>query len=185
MFFFILFKEKHVFFPITEFVSTCQTMDAISEKLFSIKNIMTSHSVEIAPLICTDGSLTLIGALTRVFNGLTTPLYINWCFDVLVKFPKDTNLSRIRSVVNSRIIIDSVHYLRNFIYQIKKKTNNPILRNSIIFSMTLLQHCTSIGEFDFYLKEIYNLYNSRVMDEGVVRSFQVVIFIKIINHYSP
>lgn len=177
---FILFKEKHVFFPITEFVSTCQTMDAISEKLFSIKNVMTSHSVEIAPLICTDGSLTLIGALTRVFNGLTTPLYINWC---LVKFANDTNLSRIRSVVNSRIIIDSVHYLRNFIFQIKKKTNNPILRNSIIFSMTLLQDCTSISEFDFYLKEIYNLYNSRVMDESVVRSFQVVIFFIINSHY--
>jgi hypothetical protein len=153
-------------------------MDAISEKLFSIKNILTSHSVEIAPLICTDGSLTLIGALSRVFNGLTTPLYINWCFDVLVKFAKDTSLLRIRNVVNTRVIIDSVHYLRNFIKQIKKKTTNPILRNSIIFSMTLLQDCTSIAEFDFYLKEIYNLFNNRVIDESVVRSFQVGVFIR-------
>lgn len=160
--------------PVAEFVSTSQTMDSISEKLYSIKNILTSHSVELAPLICTDNSWTLIGAVMKAFNGLTTSLYINWCYDVLVKFSKDNkNLGELREIVNTRLVICSVHYLKNFIKEVKKNTKNKTLRHAITFSMSLLQECHSLEDFNKFLFDIFNIFSNQTYAPSVSNSLKV------------
>lgn len=74
--------------PIAEFFTTSQTMDTIAEYLFSLINILTRLSIDIAPIIVTDNSWALIGAVMRVFNSCDTSKYINWCYEILIEFAR-------------------------------------------------------------------------------------------------
>ena len=63
-------------------------MDTISEYLFGLNNILTRLSIDIAPIIVTDNSWALIGAVMKAFNSCDTSKYINWCYDILIEFAR-------------------------------------------------------------------------------------------------
>jgi hypothetical protein len=96
-------------------------MNAITEKLFAIKLLFSANKIEIAPIIVTDNSWAIIGAVLRAFNNMDAAHYLDWCYKVLFTFANDKDtLNQCRSLVSTRIVLCSTHFLKNLIKELKK-----------------------------------------------------------------
>lgn len=194
---FLLFEKKIIKFkynkikrnilPIAEFVSTTHTTDSIGGKLADIIGILEMQSVEIAPFTVTDNSWAMTGSILKAFNGQSPASYINLCFDILIKYSQNSNVEQLRALIRTRTLLCCTHYLKNFIKEIKRKTQfeNKKQKNKrtnkviqmIIYCFTLLQDCSTIYQFDQYLHEIFILFNSQYKNELVELSLKVFISI--------
>ena len=159
-------------FPVADFLTTSHSKNSISSYLHSIKSYFETNS-KIAPIFVTDNSWALIGAVFDAINSCDASIYINWCYEVLIKYPGNESLKK---MMKTRLVICSTHYLKNFIKDIRKKSgNNKSLQITVSFAFTLLQDCISIEQFDCYLSDIFNLLNNPEWDQTVENSLRVYI----------
>jgi hypothetical protein len=55
------------------------------------------------------------------FNATDTSKYIDWCYQLLIRFSNDPDKNKaLRTMMKTRLIICSTHYLKNLIKDIKK-----------------------------------------------------------------
>jgi hypothetical protein len=76
-------KEKKLILPVADFITTCQTIQSITKHLTSIKFYVEQHGESVAPIIVTDNSWALIGAVMNTFNNNDTAKYLHWAYDLL------------------------------------------------------------------------------------------------------
>ena len=122
-------EENQNVIPVSEFLTNDQTQSNIENFLFSIKNILKIHikganSFIWAPVIVTDGSWTLIGAIHSVYNNSTILQYLCWCFDIL--FDEDKS-NKINSRLPTRTILCASHFLK---FEVSSSENIILLNNS-------------------------------------------------------
>lgn len=162
---------------IADFVTTSQTTHTISKYFLAIKHILDIYSHKqfaIAPIIVSDFSWAIINSVCEIFNRCDSAKYINWTYEVLIKHKKTEFADKLNGLMITRPIICSTHLLKNVVDKCNKITSSKDLKNALIFSFSLLQECNTIEQIDFYLENIYIIFNSPFFDESVDRSIKIV-----------
>jgi hypothetical protein len=135
---------------VADFFSSDQTSSTISRYLFSIADILKYKNI--ANFIVIDHSFTLINSVIRTFNQCSILDYLNLAYKLIVN--KNPNISK--SIV-CKLQICAAHFLKIIIRKIGFCEDKTV-RNTFIFSFTLLQNSSTIEEFDRYLLHIYNVF---------------------------
>ena len=108
-------KTKSII-PLAEFVTTDRSSSNISKYLAHIFNLIDNHAgincKRVAPIIVTDFSWALIYSVLKEFNSSTIINYLNWCFQILVYYQNNQNIS---NLFRTRIYLCSTHFLKNMI----------------------------------------------------------------------
>lgn len=155
-------REERQIIPIAEFVTTGHTALDISQYLQKFSHFLDNSKLSFAPVIVTDFSYSLINAIMDAVNKCNLTHYVNWCFDILINHKDDANL---RSVMKTRLILCSTHFLKSFIKKIKQiEKNKSKVSNTFILCFSLLQNSLTIEEFNERLLSIHEMFNVKYKD---------------------
>lgn len=122
--------------------------------------------------IVTDFSWALISSCLNVFNGCNINSYLNVCYKIIVE--KDVKSF---FYLKTKVILCSTHFLKmviNKIRPLKTSLDNLTdrkIKNSFIYSFTLLQNSTSLEEFNSYILNIYVMFLSKYKTESFKNAF--------------
>ena len=171
-------EENQNVIPVSEFLTNDQTQSNIENFLFSIKNILKIHikganSFIWAPVIVTDGSWTLIGAIHSVYNNSTILQYLCWCFDIL--FDEDKS-NKINSRLPTRTILCASHFLKTISKKVKQLTSdqNVKIKTAFLFAFSLLQNSSSIDEFKNYFLHIIYMFGEAKKTQQCIDSINFI-----------
>ena len=128
--------------------TTLRRQFSLVESYFT-KYYCSGQKYLIAPYVVCDCSYAIINCVLKEFNGCKLIGYLMWSFDVVVNKKFELSL-----LLKTRLLVCSIHYLRNMIKQTKKIFGNAnvsekdgIAVKAFLFCVTLLQNCESIEEF--------------------------------------
>ena len=138
----------------------------IAKHLSSIRSKMEQNNIKLPSVIVTDQSWALINSVMHSFNNCKIQNYLDWCFIMLLN--KDQNLMKVR------LLLCSVHFLKNVIKKSKSVSCQDHVRKMFINFFTLLQNSTNLDQFNFYLGHLFNVFNNKIADGSVFHSLQVL-----------
>ena len=163
--------KKKLILPIAEFVTTAHDSVSITKYLFSIRKILenslnANKRFILPPIVVTDFSWALITAVLEAFNNCSVINYLNWTFDVILKYSENNQLNQI---MKTRIIICQTHIFKAvvhktniFIEQRRSKELNYDKYNQIkklfLFCFTILQNSICLDDFNIALHDIFNIF---------------------------
>ena len=171
-------KGKKFIFPVAEFISTGHDSQTISAYLTLIKielqrTIPKSFSFKIAPIIVTDFCWGQINAVMSVFNNCEADVYVNWCFEILLRKKTSTIFLNVMKVI---LHICSAHFIKLIIKKVRKikkfkdEKKDQKLQNAFIFNFSLLQNAVTVEEFKMNLKHTFNIFNIKYFSKKCVYS---------------
>ena len=157
--------------PIAEFVTTSHDSVNITKYLFSIKKIFenslnSKRRFVVPPIVVTDFSWALIIAVLEAFNNCSVISYLQWTYDVLVKYSENQQLNQL---MKTRIIICQTHifkavvektnsYIENRRSIDKSYDKNNKIKKFFLFCFTVLQNSTCLNEFNEFIQDIYQIF---------------------------
>ena len=171
-------EENQNIIPVSEFLTNEHTQSNVEMYLFLIKNILKFHMKGAnmfiwAPIIVTDASWTLIGAIHSVFNNLTVLEYLCWCYDILFD---EKSSNKINNRIPTRTVLCASHFLKTIAKKAKAVTNNQTInvKKAFLFAFTLLQNSSSIEEFKTFFLHIIYMFGEPYKSERCIESINFI-----------
>ena len=169
--------------PVAEFLSTANDQNTITKYLSEILTIFQKSTTrDLLPnIIVTDHSWALINSVLKCFNSCDINLYINWCYEQIVR--KNTESDSPKVI----LYLCSTHFLKNMI----KKSNQAVGKKNgkaFIFMFVLIQNSIKIEQIDVYLKHIHTiLHHERINCKLIIENFNIILIISVknFNFFKP
>ena len=163
--------KNKLILPIAEFITTAHDSVSITKYLFSIKKIFENSMNPnkrfiVPPLIVTDFSWALITAILEAFNNCSVINYLNWTFDVILKYSENIKLNQL---MKTRIIICQTHIFKAVVQKTnviiekrriseKNYDDKNTIKKLFLFCFTILQNSTHLDEFNEALRDIFRIF---------------------------
>jgi hypothetical protein len=91
----------------------------------------------------------------QIFNRMSLNEYLNITYNILTKNEERTMY---RDQLKCIVYICSFHLLKNVVKHVKSIESNPITMNFFVYCFTILQFCTTLGEFERQYKNIFHVF---------------------------
>ena len=170
-------RQRKKYIPLFEFITTDGTQVSVSQYLTSAFFVISDYSINYCrkpffsgTITVTDQSTVLINSVCEVFNKCTQAQYLQWSYNILLGSKNNQDYF---DVMNTIVYICSTHLLNT----IKIKTKKIIKHNEktkakkvFLSSFGLVQNSTSILQIEKYIKHIYNVFNTKFIDNSIIES---------------
>ncbi|CAF0867508.1 unnamed protein product [Brachionus calyciflorus] len=154
--------------PIVEFITTLHTTSNISKFILTIKHFFKDSNLTLLPkVVVTDFSWPLIKSVLEIYNKMAVIDYLIWSYDLINEPINGCNIECV-------IYLCATHFLKNIVKQANKTNANEKAKKALIFSFTLLQNSQTLKQIENYLINIYNIFNSRYLDETTCFSIGLI-----------